>query len=80
MITQSGTLSRLITLCAQRFEKDPAALSSGDDVFEALGIDSVQVLSLLSELERAFDVEIPDYELRDVRSFEQLAQCIDNRL
>jgi len=78
--TPSGTLSRLIALSARRFEKDPATLSAEDDVFDALGIDSVQVLSLLSELERTFDVEIPDYELRDVRSFEQLAQCIDSRL
>ncbi len=42
----------MIALSARRFEKDPATLSAGDDVFDALGIDSVQVLALLSELER----------------------------
>jgi acyl carrier protein len=79
-VCSSDLLSRLIALCAQRFHKDPSALSPSDDVFDSLGIDSMQVLSLLSELERVFDVEIPDYELRDVRSFEQLAQCIEARL
>jgi acyl carrier protein len=49
-------------------------------VFESLGIDSLQVLTLLSELERQFDVEVPDYELREVRTFGQLAQCIERRL
>jgi acyl carrier protein len=34
----------------------------------------------LSELERQFDVEVPDYELREVRTFGQLAECIERRL
>ncbi len=74
------TLERLITLAAGRFNKDPGVLAEGSDVFESLGIDSMQVLSLLSEVERQFDVEVPDYELREVRTFGQLAACIDRRL
>jgi acyl carrier protein len=74
------TLSRLITLAGRRFDKDPSTLAGDGDVFESLGIDSMQVLSLLSELERHFDVEVPDYELREVRTFAQLAECIDRRL
>jgi len=76
----STTLSRLLSLCAARFHKNPSELDASADVFESLGIDSMQVLSLLSDLEQQFNVEIPDYELRDVRSFEQLAECIDRRL
>ena len=74
------TLETLITLAARRFGKDPKLLAADGDVFESLGIDSMQVLSLLSELEREFDVEVPDYELREVRTFGQLAECIDRRL
>ena len=40
----------------------------------------MQVLSVLTELEQHFNVEIPDYELREVRTFEQLAACIEQRL
>lgn len=74
------TLSRLIELCARRFHKNPSELDATADVFESLGVDSMQVLSLLSELEQVFNVEIPDYELREVRTFEQLAACIDARI
>jgi acyl carrier protein len=49
-------------------------------VFESLGIDSVQVLELLSELELEFDIEIPDYELRNVKTFAELGRVIDRRL
>jgi acyl carrier protein len=58
---------------------EPTGLAPEDDIFEALGIDSVQVLELLSELEMHFDVEIPDYELREVRTFAELAEQIDRR-
>ena len=49
-------------------------------MFESLGVDSMQVLELLSELEQEFDVEIPDYELRAVKTFADLARVIDRRL
>ena len=74
------TVSRLMDLCARRFNRNPSELKAQDDVFESLGIDSMQVLSLLSEVEQQFNVEIPDYELREVRTFAQLAECIDQRL
>jgi acyl carrier protein len=67
-------------LCARRFNRDAKELDPKADVFESLGVDSMQVLSLLTELEQQFNVEIPDYELREVRTFEQLAACIEQRL
>lgn len=76
----STTLNTLIELCARRFNRSPQDLAPAADVFESLGVDSMQVLSLLTELEQHFNVEIPDYELREVRTFEQLAACIDQRL
>ena len=73
------TEQRLIQLAADYFRLEPTGLTPEDDIFEALGIDSVQVLELLSELEMHFDVEIPDYELREVRTFAELAEQIDRR-
>jgi acyl carrier protein len=74
------TEQRLIRLAAEHFRLQPASIGPGDDIFEALGIDSVQVLELLSELEMRFEVEIPDWELREVRTFAELAEQIDRRL
>lgn len=71
--------TRLIELAAARFGKDTAALSAGDDLFDALGIDSLQAMDLLTDLEDEFDVEIPDYELQDARTFAALADVIERR-
>lgn len=79
-MTTTKTLSVLLELCAKKFGKNASELRAEDDVFQSLGVDSMQVLSLLSELEQHFDVEIPDYELREVRSFAQLAECVERRL
>ena len=46
----------LITLSAERFGKSPVGMSVSDDFFEALGIDSVQAMDLLTDLEDRFDV------------------------
>lgn len=76
----SATVDTLIGLAANHFKVDRGTLTPDADVFDSLGIDSVQVLELLSELELALNVELPDYELRDVRTFAQLAARIDQRL
>jgi len=80
MTKTANTVDRVITLAAQRFSRSAGGLSPEDDVFESLGIDSVQVLELLSELENELEIELPDYELRNVKTFAQLAAAIDRRL
>ncbi len=69
----------LINMAAKRFNVERVGLEAEDDFFEKLGIDSVQALDLLSDLEMEFDVEIPDYALQGVRTFAQLAAEIDKR-
>jgi acyl carrier protein len=69
----------LIELAADRFGRDAASLSPRDDLFDALGIDSLQALDLLTELENRYDIEIPDYELQDVRTFDDLAELVERR-
>lgn len=73
-------VDRILMLAARRFRMERGDLRPEQDIFETLGIDSVQVLELLSELEMELDVEIPDYELRDVRTFAGLAEQVARRL
>jgi acyl carrier protein len=70
--------ARILELSQARFGKD--GLSAEQDLFDALGIDSVQALELLSEVERTFRVELPDYEMAEVRTFADLAARITERL
>ena len=75
----AATTTRILELARRRF---PGAkgLAPSDELLEALGIDSVQALDLLSALERELGVELPDYELQDVRTFDDLARKVVERL
>ena len=73
------TLETLKKLAVKRFGAKAEALKADDDLFEVLGIDSLQALDLLTDLEDAFDVEIPDYEVQGVNTLGGLAELIEAR-
>jgi acyl carrier protein len=80
MTDAASILPRLIELAGARFGKRSADLRPADDLFDALCIDSVEAMSLLTALEETFGIEIPDYEVQDVRTFEELAAVIARRV
>lgn len=71
--------AQLAQLAGRRFGAKAATLSLDDDMFEGLGIDSLQALDLLTDLEETFGVEIPDYELQGVTTLRGLADLIRRR-
>jgi acyl carrier protein len=71
-----ATLSRL---ASRRFGTKAANLGPNDDLFEFLGIDSLQALDLLTDLEEEFSIEIPDYEIQGVNTLAGLAEVIGRR-
>jgi len=73
-------IDRLRTLAVARFGERAASLAPDDDLFEALAIDSLQALDLLTDLEQAFDIEIPDYELQGVTTLGGFAQVVEARI
>lgn len=77
---REGLTARLLDLAAAKFSRERAALSADQDLFDALEIDSVDAMTLLTALESEFRIEIPDYEIQDVRTFSALADVIAKRL
>lgn len=73
-------IDTLRRLASSRFGSAAAALAADADLFEGLGIDSLQALDLLTDLEEAFGVEIPDYELTGVTTLQGLADVLAGRL
>jgi len=80
MRTPEQTEQELLDLAAEHFKVERKTLAPTDDIFEKLGIDSMQALDLLTRLERHFHVELPDYELQGVSDFRTLAERIHARL
>jgi acyl carrier protein len=74
------TLTRILQLASERFQIPLNQLSADDDFFEKLGINSLQALDLLTQLENHFSIELPDYELQGVTDFRTLAERVHSRL
>lgn len=75
-----AVVDTLLTVAAERFGRDRASLRPSDDFYAALEIDSVDAMTLLTAIEERFGVEIPDYEVQDVRTFVALAAVIARRV
>lgn len=81
MTDENDIQRRLLELAARRFDRDLSNVDGGQtDLFEALDIDSYQAMELLTEIEETFDIEVPDWEVQDVRTFGGLAEVIARRL
>ena len=80
MTVAKQTLEDIITLAAAHFKVPREKLTPDDDFFKTLGIDSLQALDLLTQLENHFHIELPDYELQGVSDFRTLAERIQSRL
>ncbi len=72
-------LDKLLELARKRFGEKAATLQPGDDLYEALAIDSMQAMDLLTTIEDAFSVEIPDYEMAEVRTLASIADIVRRR-
>ena len=73
-------LARLRALAVARFGDGAATMAVDADLFETLGIDSLQALDLLTDLEDAFGIEVPDYEVQGVNTLAGLADVIAGRV
>lgn len=80
MASNDSILEKLLKLAAKRFERDTSALGPDDDFFDRLDINSYQAMELLTEIEDEWGIEIPDYEVQDVRTFGALSQLISDRI
>ncbi len=51
-----------------------------DSDFQQLGIDSMDAVEILFALENEFEIEIPDDEVREVRSVRQMCEGVEKLL
>ena len=79
-MSDATIVTKLLELAQKRFEKDTSGLGPDDDFFDRLDINSYQAMELLTEIEDEWGIEIPDYEVQDVRTFGGLAAVIAERV
>ncbi|MBI5508449.1 MAG: acyl carrier protein [Deltaproteobacteria bacterium] len=56
---------------------DPARITDDADLYADLGIDSMQALEIVLEMEKRFDLQVPEDALRDIRSLADAVRLVE---
>lgn len=65
----------VIKAIAKQKQLDPAAISS-DSILVALGISSLDAITIVYEMEEMFDVEVPNEELENLKTVQDIVDGI----
>ena len=69
-------IQRVIKVIAAT-KRIPVETVTIDSDFAGLGIDSMDAVEILFELENEFDINIPDDEVRSVRGIRQMCEGVE---
>lgn len=67
--------ARVLGIIAANQKKD-IALVTTDSTFEELSIDSMDAVNIVFELENAFDINVPDEEMKNIRSVRDIVDGV----
>ncbi len=69
---------KLVAYASKQLEIDASEITP-DSTFESLGIDSLDVVEMVMDLESELGIEL-EMEDQDITTFQQLADFIDTKL
>ena len=69
---------KLVKYAAKQLEIDASDISP-DSTFESLGIDSLDIVEMIMDLERELGVEL-DMEDQKITTFQELADFVESKL
>ena len=69
---------KLVSYAAQQLELNPDEITP-DSTFESLGVDSLDIVEMIMDLESELGVEL-DMEDQKITTFGELAEFVDSRL
>ena len=74
------TVAERVVRVFAEFKKMPPDEVKMDTTFEELGLDSLDGLNLIFELEEEFDLTVPDDQIKDMKSVAQVVEGIEKLL
>ena len=69
---------KLVSYAAKQLELDPSEITP-DSTFESLGIDSLDIVEMIMDLESELGIEL-DMENQNISTFRELADFIDSKI
>jgi len=74
---KTGTQSKVIGLLASQLSKDAAKIKMTDRIIEDLGADSLDIVTMLMNLEDTYGITIPDDDAMELKTVAELVAYLD---
>ncbi|MGA9647911.1 acyl carrier protein [Pedobacter sp.] len=68
--------SKMMHLLVDRFQIDNNLIESGAEFKKDLGLDSLDLMELVIELENAFNIQISDEDAASILTFADAVNCV----
>ena len=78
MVQITDTEAKIKAIIADKLGIDEKRINSQSSFTNDLEADSLDVVELVMEFERAFDISIPDNEAEKIRTVAEAVEAIDN--
>ncbi len=73
------TLNRVKKIMADHLEISEDEIKLESDFQDDLGVDSLDIFEIVMEIEDEFDLEIPNEDIENVKTVEDLVKYIDSK-
>jgi len=72
-------LNKIITVVAEGLNISEDEISRESALTDDLGADSLDILTLCMDVEEEFGVEIPEKDLENIRTIQEIVDYVDSR-
>jgi len=80
MKPESPIALRIQTALAEYLKRDPKSITPAQSLRDDLGLDSMATIELLFRIEEAFDLQIPDEDLRGLATVGDVIAYVEKRV
>jgi acyl carrier protein len=71
--------TRIRSIVAEQLGVDMSEVTPDASILDDLGADSLDVVELVMALEDAFDIEVPDEDVEDIRTIGDMERYVSKR-
>ena len=80
MATRDEVVTELKETLVDRLKVDAATITEDANLFEDLGLDSIDLMTVVMAVEEKFSIEVSDEELEDVTTLGQAADLLSAKV
>ena len=73
-------LEKVKAILSEQFDVEEDSITAETSISEDLGADSLDVVDLLMSLEDKFEIEVPDEEIKNIKTVGELVKYIEANL